>query len=61
MIVDNIKAVVPCVGVDVRNGTLTGNNSMTLQAGHQDKRIARVAVPYTLQIRSGCAGGGREH
>jgi len=47
--------------VDFYNGQITGGKTMTLCAGRNDPhKVPCALIPYTLKIRSGCDGGGRE-
>lgn len=49
------------VGADFYNGQITGDKSMTLAAARNDPHhIPCSVIPYTLKIRGGCSGGGRE-
>lgn len=51
----------PPIGVDFLNNALTGRRAMTVCAARSDhKHLPCVAIPYTLKIRGGCAGGVRE-
>lgn len=48
------------IGVDLFSAALTGERTMTICAARSDhKHLPCVAVPYTLKIRGGCAGGGK--
>ena len=47
------------IGVDLFNAALTGERTKTICAARSDhEHLPCVAVPYTLKIRGGCAGGG---
>ena len=49
------------IGVDLFNAALTGERTKTICAARSDhEHLPCVAVPYTLKIRGGCAGGVRE-
>ena len=48
------------IGVDLFNAALTGERTKTICAARSDhEHLPCVAVPYTLKIRGGCAGGGK--
>lgn len=49
-----------CIGFDGYNQDVTGNVTQTLTCQRTDVSNIPIAfVPYTLQIRSGCEGGGK--
>lgn len=55
----SLDLATPPIGVDFLNNALTGRRAMTVCAARSDhKHLPCVAVPYTLKIRGGCAGGG---